>query len=57
MIVPTEKTLTAEILSRIRQLDAKREEIKLVNTPESTFVSTVMDYEKQLLIEMHGLVM
>lgn len=57
MIIPTEKTLTAEIQSRIRQLDAKREELKLVNTPESTFVSTIMDYEKQILIEAHGLVM
>ena len=56
MIIPTEKTLTAEILSRIRQIDTKREEIKPVNTSESAFVSKIMDYEKQLLIEMHGLV-
>lgn len=57
MIIPTEKTLTAEIRSRIRQIDAKREEIKPVNTSESAFVSKIMDYEKQLLIEMHGLAM
>ncbi len=57
MIVPTEKTLTAEILSRLKTIHEKQEEIKRVDTPESAFVSTVIDYEKQILIEMHGLVM
>jgi len=57
MNIPTEKTLIAEIQKRIRLLDEKVALIPNKDTEESRIISTVMEYEKLLLVEMHGMAM
>ena len=57
MIRPTEKTLLAEIQKRLRLLSEKEESIDCVDNEKAKFISSLVQYEKQGMLDIHGMVM